>query len=151
MSKSILLGNNLVGKTHYDNLGVRGDATYGEIRTSYGSAILNSHSGKLHKAFETSLCDQESRCRFLKVQRAWEILSNSKLHAAYDEATEHIGLEGLTVEKSGDVLELVYQCRCGGYSIYVGMTTCAAFMGSFSLKVRLLINEETKLQTSDHL
>ncbi|XAR61864.1 hypothetical protein NMG60_11016400 [Bertholletia excelsa] len=182
----MLSAKNLIRKTHYDILGVREDANYEAIRTSYRSAILNSHPDKLHKTFETSLPDQESENRFLEVQKAWEILSNSKSRAAYDselkilrqdsDAAEDIGLEDLMVENSGDVLQLFYQCRCGDYfsidsseleemgyqvlrdgskfTLSASEALASSVLlscGSCSLRVCLLINAETKLQTSDHL
>ncbi|XP_028094250.1 DPH4 homolog [Camellia sinensis] len=121
----MLLGKKLMGKTHYDILGVREDANYEEIRTSYRSAILDSHPDKLQKTSETSFPTHESGNRFLEVQRAWEILSNSKLREAYDSelqasrhdfvAAEDVGLEDLMVENTGEFLELFYQCLCGDY------------------------------------
>ncbi|CAL5332376.1 unnamed protein product [Camellia sinensis] len=122
---TMLLGKKLIGKTHYDILGVREDANYEEIRTSYRSAILDSHPDKLQKTSETSFPNHESGNRFLEVQRAWEILSNSKSRVAYDSelqaswhdfvAAEDVGLEDLMVENTGEFLELFYQCRCGDY------------------------------------
>ncbi|KAF5942785.1 hypothetical protein HYC85_020427 [Camellia sinensis] len=122
---TMLLGKKLMGKTHYDILGVREDANFEEIRTSYRSAILDSHPDKLQKTSETSFPNHESGNRFLEVQRAWEILSNSKLRVAYDSelqasrhdfvAAEDVGLEDLMVENTGEFLELFYQCRCGDY------------------------------------
>lgn len=122
---TMLLGKKLMGKTHYDILGVREDANYEEIRTSYRSAILDSHPDKLQKTSETSFPNHESGNRFLEVQRAWEILSNSKSRVAYDSelqasrhdfvAAEDVGLEDLMVENTGEFLELFYQCRCGDY------------------------------------
>ncbi|CAL5417997.1 unnamed protein product [Camellia sinensis] len=122
---TMLLGKKLMGKTHYDILGVREDANYEEIRTSYRSAILDSHPDKLQKTSETSFPNHESGNRFLEVQRAWEILSNSKLRVAYDSelqasrhdfvAAEDVGFEDLMVENTGEFLELFYQCRCGDY------------------------------------
>ncbi|KAF5955645.1 hypothetical protein HYC85_008501 [Camellia sinensis] len=112
-------------KRKRDKVGVREDANYEEIRTSYRSAILDSHPDKLQKTSETSFPNHESGNRFLEVQRAWEILSNSKSRVAYDSelqaswhdfvAAEDVGLEDLTVENTGEFLELFYQCRCGDY------------------------------------
>ncbi|XP_059638285.1 uncharacterized protein LOC132280168 [Cornus florida] len=121
----MFFGNNSIHKTHYDILGVKEDASYDEIRTSYRSAILDSHPDKLQKASETSNPDHELGDRFLEVQRAWEILSNSSSRAVYDSelkalqqdaaAAEDVSLEDITVEDAGEVLELFYQCRCGDY------------------------------------
>ncbi|XVF39965.1 hypothetical protein PTKIN_Ptkin01aG0075200 [Pterospermum kingtungense] len=49
----MILESNSIRETHYDILSVKQDASYDEIRTSYQSAILNSHPDKLHS-------DQES-------------------------------------------------------------------------------------------
>ncbi|KAG6624688.1 DPH4 homolog [Carya illinoinensis] len=121
----MLLGVKAIVETHYNILSVKEDASYEEIRTSYRSAILNSHPDKLQKTSETSDPDQELRERFLKVQRAWEVLSNLRLRAVYDSelrdlrqdavAADDISLEDMMVEDSGDALELFYQCRCGDY------------------------------------
>ncbi|KAL7245157.1 hypothetical protein ACSBR2_000478 [Camellia fascicularis] len=121
----MLLGKKLIGKTHYDILAVREDANYEEIRTSYRSAILNSHPDKLQKTSETSFPNHELGNSFVEVQRAWEILSNSKSRVAYDSelqasrhdfvAAEDVGLEDWMVENTGEFLELFYKCRCGDY------------------------------------
>ncbi|XP_031271537.1 DPH4 homolog [Pistacia vera] len=113
-------------ETHYDILSVREDASYEEIRTSYRSAILNHHPDKL-RGSEASERDNGSGDRFLKVQKAWEVLSNSRSRAIYDSelrvsrqdtaAAEDVNLEDMVVEveDDGEVVELFYQCRCGDY------------------------------------
>ncbi|XP_057469583.1 LOW QUALITY PROTEIN: uncharacterized protein LOC130758634 [Actinidia eriantha] len=121
----MLLGNNLFHKTHYDILGVREDANYEEIRISYRSSILDSHPDKLQKAPKADFPDHWLGNRFLAVQRAWEILSDSNSRVTYDSelralrqefvAADDIGLEDLMVQSTFDVLELFYQCRCGDY------------------------------------
>ncbi|PSS31412.1 DPH4 like [Actinidia chinensis var. chinensis] len=178
----MLLGNNLVHKTHYDILGVREDANYEEIRISYRSSILDSHPDKLQKAPEADFPNQDLENRFLAVQRAWEILSDSNSRVAYDSelralrqefiAADDIGLEDLMVQSTGDVLELFYQCRCGdyytidsseleemGYQLQRDgskISLCASdalhssvllSCGSCSLRVRMLMNAESKIQT----
>lgn len=112
-------------RTHYDILGVKEDATCDEIRTSYRSSILNYHPDKLQKTPDISNSNNQPENRFLEIQRAWEILGNSKSREVYDIelqalrqdaiASEDISLEDLTVEDAGDVVELYYQCRCGDY------------------------------------
>uniref|UniRef100_A0A5B7BDX6 Putative diphthamide biosynthesis protein 4 n=1 Tax=Davidia involucrata TaxID=16924 RepID=A0A5B7BDX6_DAVIN len=135
---TMLFGNNSTHKTHYEILGVKEYASYEEIRTSYRSAILNSHPDKLQRTSEISDPEQEPGDRFLEVQRAWEILSNSMSRPIYDNelrakqqdavAAEDVSLEDLTVEDAGEILELFYQCRCGDYfsvdSLELGKMGC---------------------------
>lgn len=121
----MLIGEVSIIETHYNVLSVKEDASYEEIRTSYRSAILNSHPDKLEKIYETSNPEHESRERFLKVQRAWEVLSNlssrevydGELHTLRQEAVvaDDVALEDMMVEDVGEALELFYQCRCGDY------------------------------------
>ncbi|KAI8549885.1 hypothetical protein RHMOL_Rhmol06G0059900 [Rhododendron molle] len=123
---TMLSDNNLVHKTLYDILGVREDANYEEIRTSYRSAILDSHPDKMQKASKTYIPDHELENRFLEVQSAWEVLSHPKSRASYDSdlrvlrleefvVAEDVGLEDMMVQSKGEVLELFYQCRCSDY------------------------------------
>jgi diphthamide biosynthesis protein 4 len=121
----MILGENSILETHYDVLSVKEDASYEEIRTNYRSAILNSHPDKLQKTCETSNPDREARERFLEVQRAWEILSNSSSRAIYDSelrasrqdavVADDVSLEDMMVEDTGEAFELFYQCRCSDY------------------------------------
>ncbi|KAJ7958139.1 DnaJ domain [Quillaja saponaria] len=124
----MLLDKYSAQETHYEILNVKEDANYEEIRTSYRNALLNSHPDKLIKTPEASDPDKESRERFLKVQKAWEILSNSSSRVVYDselrgsrqdiitaEAAEALSLDNMMVEEAGEALELFYQCRCGDY------------------------------------
>ncbi|XP_047307130.1 dnaJ homolog subfamily C member 24 [Impatiens glandulifera] len=120
----MLLIDNPTGRTYYEILGAKEDASYEELKTSYRSSILNSHPDKLQN---TSLenVDDESQEKFLEVQKAWEILGNSRSRVAYDNkleelrhdsfAAEEISLKDLTVEIVGEVVEMFYQCRCGDY------------------------------------
>ncbi|KAL6215505.1 hypothetical protein ACLB2K_014935 [Fragaria x ananassa] len=113
-------GNNSIRETHYDILSVKEDANYEDIRTSYRYAILNSLPDKLQAT-------SESGDRFLKVQKAWEILSDSRSRALYDNmliASRHdtsvaddISLEDVMAEDAGEeeVIQLFHQCRCGDY------------------------------------
>ncbi|OVA00460.1 DnaJ domain [Macleaya cordata] len=121
----LLDGKRSIQKTHYDILSVKEDANYEEIRASYRSAVLNSHPDKLQGITEISDLHHESQERFLKVQKAWEILSDSRTRAVYDrelrdsrqetETAEDVSLDEMIVEDVGEVLELFYQCRCGDY------------------------------------
>ncbi|KAJ9153363.1 hypothetical protein P3X46_026811 [Hevea brasiliensis] len=124
----MLRHKNSVEESHYDILSVKEDATYEEIRTSYRVAILNYHPDKLQNTRQMSHVLNEVQDRFLKIQKAWEILGNSKLRAVYDSelrasrkdrgdgvAAEDVSLEDMEIEDGGEVLELFYQCRCGDY------------------------------------
>ena len=133
---TMLLYKNSFEQTYYDILSVKEDASYEEIRGCYRSAILNSHPDKLQKTTETSsrssTTDLESGDRFLKIQKAWETLSDWRSRAVYDSelraarqedtgiAEDDVSLEDMTInededEDEGKVLELFYQCRCGDY------------------------------------
>ncbi|XP_042486229.1 DPH4 homolog [Macadamia integrifolia] len=119
------LGSSLIQKTYYDILSVKENASYEEIRASYRSAILNSHPDKLHGMSEISNTHHESQEKFLIIQKAWEVLSNSSSRAAYDSelqelrrdmgTAEDVSLKDMVVEDVGEVLELSYRCRCGDY------------------------------------
>ncbi|KAF2314509.1 hypothetical protein GH714_027145 [Hevea brasiliensis] len=126
----MLRHKNSVEESHYDLLSVKEDASYEEIRTSYRVAILNYHPDKLQNTRQMSHVLNEVQDRFLKIQKAWEILGNSKLRAVYDSelrasrkdrgdgvgvAAEDVNLEDMEIEDGGEVLELFYQCRCGDY------------------------------------
>ncbi|CAK7347573.1 unnamed protein product [Dovyalis caffra] len=116
---------NFIRETYYDVLSVKEDASYEEIRASYRSAILNYHPDKLQNTHHTSDLKNESDDRFLKVQKAWEILGNSMSRGVYDskvralrqdtEVSEDISLEEMMIEDNGEILEMFYQCRCGDY------------------------------------
>lgn len=162
-------------RTHYDILGVNEGATYEEIRTRYRSSILNYHPDKLQKTDDLSNSINLPDDRFLEIQSAWEILGNPTSRAIYDielqtlkqDATtsEDVSIEDLTIEYDGDVVELLYQCRCGdcfsidsveleemGYLLSrdgdtISLQTLNSFpasvvlpCGSCSLKIRLLMN-----------
>ncbi|KAJ6810792.1 DPH4-like protein [Iris pallida] len=118
----LLKGDNSVRKTHYDVLAVNQDASYAEIRASYKAAILSSHPDKLLKV-------SELQDKFLDVQKAWEVLSDSKARSNYDRelrasapevdvVADEVRLEEMSVETDNDLEELSYQCRCGDrYSV----------------------------------
>ncbi|XP_057969953.1 uncharacterized protein LOC131159233 [Malania oleifera] len=145
----MVLGENTLQKTHYDILSVKEDASYEEIRSSYRSAILNFHPDKLQKTSEMPNHNGEVGDRFLQVQKAWEVLSNSKTRAAYDselqavqwdaEAAEDMSLEDMTVEDDGEVLELFRQCRCGDYfsvdSLELGKIGCVVLRGGSGISL----------------
>ncbi|KAL8090313.1 uncharacterized protein LOC141695193 [Apium graveolens] len=162
-------------RTHYEILGVKEGATYEEIRTRYRSSVLNYHPDKLQKTDDLSNSINLPDNRFLEIQRAWEILGNPTSRAVYDielqtlkqDATtsEDVSIEDMTIEYAGDVVELLYQCRCGdcfsidsveleemGYLLsrdgdFISLQTLNSFpasvvlpCGSCSLKIRLLMN-----------
>ncbi|XP_020214040.1 diphthamide biosynthesis protein 4 [Cajanus cajan] len=127
----MLLDKNAIQETHYEVLNVKEDANYEEIRTSYRSAVLSLHPDKLLKTSETSSSNQTAGERFLRVQKAWEILSNSSSRSFYDnelrssrqdvlaaevaDVAEDLSLQDMMIEDAGEALELFYQCRCGDY------------------------------------
>ncbi|CAH8282446.1 unnamed protein product [Eruca vesicaria subsp. sativa] len=114
------LGETSLHETHYEILSVKEDASYDQIRNSYRSAILHSHPDKLN----TSRSDDE---KFLKIQKAWQVLSDAELRVLYDNhlrswrqeedgaTADEISVEEMSVEMSGEDVELFYQCRCGDY------------------------------------
>ncbi|XP_043713809.1 DPH4 homolog [Telopea speciosissima] len=115
----------LIHKTYYDILDVKENASYEEIRASYRCAILTSHPDKLHGISEVSNSHHESQVKFLNIQKAWEVLSDSSSRAAYDSElqelrrdmviAEDVTLKDMVVEDVGEVMDLFYQCRCGDY------------------------------------
>ncbi|EOA21652.1 hypothetical protein CARUB_v10002072mg [Capsella rubella] len=120
----MLLGENCVHETYYELLSVKEDASYEEIRNSYRSAILHSHPDKL---LNSSRCSSDDE-KFLKIQKAWEVLSDAELRVVYDNdlrssrhdgiVADEISIEDMSVEMAGEdseVIELFYQCRCGDY------------------------------------
>ncbi|KAJ4721551.1 Chaperone DnaJ [Melia azedarach] len=121
----MIFGENTIRETHYDILSVREDASYEEIRIGYRSAILNYHPDKLQQTSKPSHDDNELGNKFLKVQKAWEVLGNSRSRAVYDSelrasrqdtiAAEDVSLEDMTIEDNRETLDLFYQCRCGDY------------------------------------
>ncbi|KAI3836957.1 hypothetical protein MKW98_005290 [Papaver atlanticum] len=121
----LLDGKRSVLKTHYDILSVKEDAEYEEIHANYKRAALKSHPDKTRATTEASDIQHESLETFLMVQKAWEILSDSKTRGIYDrelrdsrrdtETAEDVSLEEMMVEEAGEVLELFYECRCGDY------------------------------------
>ncbi|CAI0608185.1 unnamed protein product [Linum tenue] len=114
--------------THYEILSIKEGATYDELRYGYRSAILSSHPDKSQQ--NTTDYSATADRKFLRDQRAWEILSDSRSRAAYDNellasrrrqdasVSGDIDLNdvGVTVieERGGGgvVLELCYNCRC---------------------------------------
>lgn len=119
----MLLGENCVHETYYEILSVKEDASYEEIRNSYRSAILQSHPDKLN----SSGCNSDDE-KFLKIQKAWEVLGDAELRVVYDNdlrssrhdgiTADEISIEDMSVEitgEEGEVIELFYQCRCGDY------------------------------------
>ncbi|KAM6552463.1 hypothetical protein CsatB_013225 [Cannabis sativa] len=138
----MLFDKSSIQETHYDILSVKEDATYDEIRKCYRSAILKSHPDKLQNESEMisplggngngngCLTSEEN---FLKVQKAWEILSNPKSRSVYDnelrralrqdddDTEEEVILEDMMVElededeEERNMIQFFNQCRCGDY------------------------------------
>lgn len=105
-----------------------------EIRASYWNAALSLHPDKLLNTSDSSSSDQTSAERFLKVHKAWEILSDSTTHLFYDkelqsswqedlstsEVAEDLSLHDMTAEIAGKTLKLFYPCRRSDYfSVYL--------------------------------
>ncbi|KAG2330273.1 hypothetical protein Bca52824_001453 [Brassica carinata] len=116
----MFLGETCVRETYYEILSVKEDASYDQIRNSYRSAILNSHPDKLN----TSHCSSDEK--FLKIQKAWQVLSDAELRVVYDNGlrssrqdrtttADEISIEDMSVEMTGEDMEIFYQCRCGDY------------------------------------
>lgn len=116
-----MLGIKIIHETYYEILSVKEDASYDQIRNSYRSAILHSHPDKLN----TSRCCS-SDDKFLKIQKAWQVLSDAELRVVYDNdlrssrqdggtTADEISLEDMSVEINGQDMEIFYQCRCGDY------------------------------------
>ncbi|RDX98425.1 hypothetical protein CR513_18656, partial [Mucuna pruriens] len=119
-TRMLLDKNDAIQETHYKVLNVKEDANYEEIRASYRSAVLSLHPDKLLKTSETSSSNQTAEERFLKVQKAWEILSNSSSRSFYDkelqilrqdflavEVADDLSLQDMIIEDAGDALELL--------------------------------------------
>ncbi|KAF8048730.1 hypothetical protein N665_2422s0002 [Sinapis alba] len=118
----MLLGQNSLHETYYQILSVKEDASYDEIRNSYRSAILHSHPDKLNSS---PRCSSDEK--FLKIQKAWQVLSDAELRVVYDNdlrssrqdgtTADEISIEDMSVEVAGEgeVMEVFYQCRCGDY------------------------------------
>ncbi|KAG8047472.1 hypothetical protein GUJ93_ZPchr0008g12476 [Zizania palustris] len=139
-------------KTYYEVLSVNEGASYDEIRAVYRAAILNAHPDKSHPKLD-SLGSSDEKGEFLSVQRAWEVLRDPKSRADYDKQLQtsrqnsaniayEIEIEEMTIESTGDAMELMYPCRCGdNFSI-----------GSFDLReMGILIDEDGEIyfQSSD--
>ncbi|KAJ0243122.1 DNAJ heat shock N-terminal domain-containing protein [Hirschfeldia incana] len=118
----MLLGQTTPHETYYQILSVKEDATYDQIRNSYRSALLHSHPDKLLNSSDE---------KFLKIQKAWRVVSDAELRAVYDNdlrssrqdgvatAADEISVEDMSVEvvagEEGEGMEVFYQCRCGDY------------------------------------
>ncbi|GAB2218314.1 hypothetical protein Droror1_Dr00001534 [Drosera rotundifolia] len=117
--------SNLSQETHYDVLHVKEDASYEVIRASYRSALVSFHPDKLHNASKAPGSGDEQKDKFYKVQKAWDVLSNSKTRALYDVelqslrydtiGADDICLEDMVAEVSSEVCDFYHQCNCGDY------------------------------------
>ncbi|GAB2291392.1 hypothetical protein Dimus_025649 [Dionaea muscipula] len=114
----------LIQETYYDVLHVKEDASYEVIRASYRSALLSFHPDKLHNALEiTPSTGDKQGDRFIKVQKAWEVLGNSRSRALYDSelqclrddavVAEDMCLTDTVAEVTREVSEFSYPCNCG--------------------------------------
>ncbi|KAJ4910071.1 DNAJ heat shock N-terminal domain-containing protein [Raphanus sativus] len=122
----MLVGQNTLHETYYQILSVKEDATYDEIRNSYRSAILHSHPDKQLNSYRSRSSNPDEE-KFLKIQKAWQVLSDAELRAVYDNdlrssrataaAADEISVEDMSVEVAGEGqgMEVFYQCRCGDY------------------------------------
>ncbi|CAI0465231.1 unnamed protein product [Linum tenue] len=109
-------------ESHYEILSVKEGASYEEIRSGYRSAILNSHPDKAHNTSDSSAAADD---KFLRVQKAWEVLSDSRSRVAYDnelrasrrqqDASVSGDIDLMDVEERGETIELIHQCDCGDY------------------------------------
>ncbi|CAI0465229.1 unnamed protein product [Linum tenue] len=107
-------------ESHYEILSVKEGASYEEIRSGYRSAILNSHPDKAHNTSDSSAAADD---KFLRVQKAWEVLSDSRSRVAYDnelrasrrQQDASVSGDIDLMDRGGDdvVVELCYDCRCG--------------------------------------
>ncbi|XP_057546048.1 uncharacterized protein LOC130825039 isoform X1 [Amaranthus tricolor] len=112
-------------ETYYDILHIKEDATYDEIRQSYRLALLHSHPDKLHKSIEMPNSGEDVEHKFMKVQKAWETLGDSRSRALYDNklrnlrcdelVADDVSFEDMIVEDAREALEFCHQCRCGDY------------------------------------
>ncbi|CAN6854792.1 unnamed protein product, partial [Brassica oleracea] len=75
-------------------------ATFGlyksSVRVRYRSAILHSHPDKLNG------CSSDEK--FLKIQKAWQVLSDAELRVVYDNDLRSSRLDGVTAD------ELIQNC-----------------------------------------
>ncbi|KDP26205.1 hypothetical protein JCGZ_22451 [Jatropha curcas] len=143
---------NSVHETHYNILSVKEDASYEEIRNGYRLALLNHHPDKLQNKHQSTDSQNQLGDRFLKVQKAWEILGNSRSRAVYDSelrayrkdtgVAEDVSLEDMMIEDGGEILELFYQCRCGDYFFVDSLEL--AEMGYTLIKDEKNVSFETK-------
>ncbi|KNA19718.1 hypothetical protein SOVF_059030 [Spinacia oleracea] len=117
-------------ETYYDILHVKDDASFDEIRQSYRLSLLQSHPDKVHKSFEIPTSGEVNlEDRFMKVQKAWETLGDSRSRALYDDklrslrcdelVADDVALEDMMVDEDNNRkdLDFCYQCRCGDYFV----------------------------------
>ncbi|MQL98242.1 hypothetical protein Taro_030948 [Colocasia esculenta] len=107
-------------ETYYDVLGAKEDASHDEIRAHYKAALLNSHPDKV----STKQKFEQAHERFLKIQKAWEVLGDTVSKGIYDRelkigrsellvVADEVELEEMNLNGSIGAVELVYPCRCG--------------------------------------
>ncbi|CAA7403735.1 unnamed protein product [Spirodela intermedia] len=122
-------------ETYYDVLCVEETASYEEIRAHDKAAVLRSHPAKLSSKQPIGITNQAQlqtanwdhqivRERFLKIHKAWEVLSYAELKSAYDRdfkglkygssvCADEVELKDTSVGDCGDAVELIFPCRCG--------------------------------------
>ncbi|CAL1396110.1 unnamed protein product [Linum trigynum] len=108
-------------ETHYQILSVKPSATYQEICAAYLSATSNNPTDS------AIVADDE---KSLRVQRAFQVLSDTQWRAEYDKelrtarrrrnarVIEDVCLLGMVPfvdEERGETIELIHQCDCGDY------------------------------------
>ena len=125
----------------YDSLQCESTASHDQIRKSYQTLALKHHPDKAGEN-HTSVSSEE----FIKINRAWKILSDPKLREQYDvrwaerclaqsypiqdtiefEQFDLLDNDGSDLhtelcsdlsKQHGVVVEYGYECRCGGYYI----------------------------------
>ncbi|KAM3304243.1 chaperone protein DnaJ-like [Capsicum chacoense] len=131
----MISSSNSFHKTHYEILGVKKDANLEEVRKPYRSAILCFHPDKQQNASETS----HSEC--LTDNNYWRYREPGKPCGDYY-FIDSFELADRSCSKSrdGDTVSLLT-------SKSLPTSPC----GSCSLKVRLLINGDTRLRRDVHL
>jgi diphthamide biosynthesis protein 4 len=104
---------------HYKVLGVPPTASFDEIKKAFRQAALLHHPDKTGTDNDTDA--------FLKIQKAWDILSNPEARAVYDlqraaaearaevHITDTISVDNMESGRTEDGETMVsWPCRCGG-------------------------------------
>lgn len=92
------------------------NATFEELRQNYQKLALKYHPDKN--------IDNSNTENFVKIRKAWDILSNEKLRKEYDVKWQQRKVaQNYPIQNEVDICEfeeddeliLTYPCRCGGY------------------------------------